>query len=327
MSQMKSTALMMGLLATLVLTSSAVLAVNVNVEVDKRIVAPGDSITISGMATDEDGNPGVYDYRASAIVPKHRNGGERIVICDSGKQTTAEDGKVSFECKIPTIEELEALGVENAAERQVIPVKGGIAVRDLEDNKSKRFHGKALIVNTDKLKEKLEASLEKLDAFISRAEQAMERCDNITARAEEAGAEHVIERCGQFQERLQESIEKAMSAKERINSAIDNMGNLSSFDFDNLGGVLHEFREGSGRFKFEVSDIRGFLEKTRGDLEKRVASEVREKAIQRANEIRENALERKAEMEKRIMELEGKRLEILQRSSDNSTEGTSGSSG
>ncbi|MBI4894724.1 MAG: hypothetical protein HY833_03240 [Candidatus Aenigmarchaeota archaeon] len=316
MRQMKSTALMMGLLATLVLTSSAVLAVNVDVEVDKRIVAPGDSITISGIVTDEDGNPGVYDYRAAAIVAKHRNGGERIVICDSEKQTTAEDGVVSFECKIPTIEELEALGVDNAAERQVIPIKGGIAVRDLEDNKSKRFHGKALIVNTDKLKERLNASLEKLDNFISRAEEAMERCDNITARAEEAGAEHIIERCGHFQERLQEGIDKAMSAKERINGALDNIGNLSSFDFDNLGGVLHEFREGSGKFKSEVSDIRGFLEKTRGDLEKRVTSEVREKAIQKANEIREKALEKRAEMERKMMEFDKKRIGINRSSDD-----------
>lgn len=316
MRQMKSAALMMGILATLVLTSSTVLAVNVEVEVDKRIVAPGESITISGIVTDEDGNPGVYDYRAAAVVPKQRDGGERIVICDSERQTTAEDGVVSFECKIPTIEELETLGVDNAAERQVIPIKGGIAVRDLEDNKSKRFHGKALIVNIDKLKEKLEASLEKLDAFISRAEEAMERCDNITARAEEAGAEHVIERCGQFQEKLQEGIDKAVSAKERINGALDNMGNLSSFDFDNLGGVLHKFREGSGMFKSEISDIRGFLEKTRADLEKRVASEVRDRAIQKANEIREKALERRAEMEKKLMELDNKRLRANESSDD-----------
>jgi hypothetical protein len=346
MRQMKSAALMMGLLATLVLTSSAVLAANVDVEIDKRIVAPGESITISGIVTDEDGNPGVYDYRAAAVVPKQRNGGERIVICDSGKQTTADDGKVSFECKVPTIKELETLGVDNAAKRQVIPIKGGIAVRDLNDNKSKRFHGKAMIVNTDNLKERLGASLEKLDGFISRAEEAMGRCDNITARAEEAGAEHIIERCGKFQEKLQEDIDKAMSAKERINGALGNISDLSSFDFEHLSGALHDFREGSGNFKSEISDIRGFLEKTRGDLEKKVAGEVRNRTIQKANEIREKALERKAEMEKRLMELDKKRIringgsvdldEIRHRtrglvnttvSDDASTEETSGSSG
>jgi len=300
MRQMQSIALM-GFLATLALTSASVLAIDIDVSVDKKTVKPGESITVFGNITN-DGNPGVYDYRAAVIVAKHRNGGDRIIICDSGRQTTGSDGMVSFECKIPTISELESMGVENAADRAVIPIKGGIAAIDPETNQSKRSHGKALIVNTGKFEQKFKDALTRLDNFIAHAQELMARCDNITTRAEEAGAEHVIERCANFQEKLQERIDRAMAAQERINNAIENLGNLSSVNFEDIGRGLVNFRDGARDFKIDVKDLKEFVDKSRADLERRVAKEIAEKTRERAKEIRKSVIEKREALKREILE-------------------------
>jgi seryl-tRNA synthetase len=259
--------------------------------------------------TDDEGNPGVFEYRVAAVVPGQRSGGERIVICDSEKQTTGPDGAVSFECAIPTIEELESMGVENAAERAVIPVKGGIAVRDPATNETEKEHGKALIVNTQKIQNKLEAALGRIDSFIAKSQELVERCDNITARAEEAGAENFVERCASFQEKIQEKIDDALQAQERINSALVGLGNLTSIDFEELRDGLLNFRDGARDFRVEVGDLREFAIKARADLEKRVAKEIAERTKERAKELREQIREREESLKERIRELRSARID------------------
>jgi hypothetical protein len=292
-----------GFLATLVLTSTSVLAVEINVSIDKHVVKPGDSITVSGTITDDNGNPGVFNYRATAIVAKHNNGGDRVIICDSGKQTTASDGAVSFECKIPTISELASMGVENAAERAVIPIKGGISAIDPETNESKKKHDKALILNTEKFEQKFKNALDRLDSFIAHAQELIARCDNITARAEEAGAERVIERCANFQEKMQKQIDKALAAQERINNAIKNLDSLNITEFENLGRGLVNFKDGTRDFKVEVKDIREFIEKSKADLERKVAKEIADRAREKAKEIRKSALEERKILEEKVREI------------------------
>ena len=56
MRSVKSATLLMGFLATLVLSSAAVLAVEVDAGVDKRLVAPGGTLTVTATVTDDDGN-------------------------------------------------------------------------------------------------------------------------------------------------------------------------------------------------------------------------------------------------------------------------------
>lgn len=306
----KSTALLMGLLATLVLSSSAVLALQVDATVDKNVVTFGDTIVVSGSITDDEGNPGSFDYRVAAIVAGKGHGGERVVICDSGRQTSGEDGTVSFDCKIPTVEEMQALGVENADVRAAIPLKGGIAAFDPDTNKTAKKSGKALIVNREKLEDRLENASTRIDHFIAKAEEAIARCDNITARAEEAGAERVIERCGQFQEKMREQIERALASQERINEALSNVGNLSGVDFDMFHRGLNDFREGSKMFRGEVGEVRDFVDKARADLERKVAKEIKDRAMERAKEIREQALEKERMLKDRIQELRRDKMEI-----------------
>ncbi len=309
MKYTKSTALLVGLVATMVLSSSAALALKVDATVDKNVVTFGDTIKVTGSITDDEGNPGAYDYRVAAIVAGKSDGGERVIICDSGRQTSGADGAVSFECEIPTLEEMQSLGVENAGDRFAIPLKGGIAAWDPATNESDKDSGKAVIVNKDHVQTKLEAALERIDAFIAKAEEGMARCDNITARAEEAGAEKVIERCGEFQKKMQENIEKALMAQERIQSALGNLEN-STYDFDELKESFHGFSEGSKAFRGEVKEVRDFVDKARADLERKVAKEIKEAAMERAKEIRKSALEKEKALKDRLKDLREDRLEI-----------------
>lgn len=303
---------LVGILATLVLTSSAAFAVQVDVEVDKRIVSPGGTLTVSGTVTDDEGNPGVFEYRVAAIAPGQRNGGERIIICDSDKQTTGDDGAVSFECEIPTIGELESLGVQSAGERSVIPIKGGISAKDAETGNETKKHGTALIVNTQKIQDKLEAMLERLDSFIAKSQELIAKCDNITARAEQAGADSVIDRCAAFQENMQMKIDSALGAQERINNAIANLDDPSTIDFRNLGSVLNSFRDGARDFRSDVGQLRNFVSVSRADLEKRVADEIVNRTRERAQDLRENIQEREDALRERISDVRQIRADRIQ---------------
>jgi len=309
MRSVQSTTLLLGFLATLVLSSAAVLAIEVDASVDKRIVTPGGTLTVTATVTDDDGNPGSFDYRIAVIAPGQRHGGERIIVCDSEKQSTNGASNVTFACSIPTLEGLQELGVKNAAERTVIPLKGGIAVIDPETNETEKEHGKALIVNTDKFKASYENALERLDGFIAKAQEAIAKCENITARAEEAGAEGVIERCASFTEKMQEKIDDAVDSQERINNALDNLGNLTSFDFDDLKGKLMNFRDGAGDFKIDLKDLRDFVGKARADLERRVAKEIVDAAKERAKEIRESMKEKRGLLDEKLREVKEDRMD------------------
>lgn len=293
-------------MTTLVLTSAIALAAKVDVNVDKRIVSPNSTLVISGTITDDNGTSGNFDYRIAVIGPGKRDGGERIIICDSGKQNTNGTSSISFNCQIPTLEGLQELGIENSAERAVIPLKGGVAVFDPATNKTEKEHAKALIVNTGKFQTRYENAIERLDGFIARAQELFLRCDNITARAEEAGAEKVIERCNKFQSKLQEQINKAAQAKERINNALSNLNNLTSFNFDNLKDSFVNFKDGARDFKIEVKDVKDFVEKARADLEKKVAKEIAEKTKERTKDLRENIVKEKERIKEKLNEIKEK---------------------
>ena len=283
----------MAFLTTMVLMSSAVLAAQIDVEVDTHAVLPGDSIMVTGVITDDDGNAGEFDYRVAAVVPSKRNGGERVIICDSDRQTTGTDGAVSFECEIPTLDELEALGVENAAERSAIPLKGGIVTKDPVTEEVTKKHGRAIIVNKDVLQEKLEAILERIDSFIAHAEESIAKCDDIIARAEEAGVETAIDRCGAFQEKMQGQIDKALDAQERVNNAISNLDDLSDVSFDEIRKSFTDFRKGAGEFKSDVKELRKFSDDSRSDLRKKIAGEISDRAKDRAAEVRAKIAEKR----------------------------------
>ena len=283
----------MAFLTTMVLMSSAVLAAQIDVEVDTHAVLPGDSIMVTGAITDDDGNAGEFDYRVAAVVPAKRNGGDRIIICDSERQTTGTDGAVSFECEIPTIDELEALGVENAADRSVIPLRGGIVTKDPVTDEVTKKHGRAIIVNKDILQDKLEAILERIDNFIAHAEEAIAKCDAIIERAEAAGAETAIDRCGAFQEKMQGQIDKALDAQERVNNAISNLDDLGDVSFDEIRDSFRGFREGAGEFKSDVRELRQFAVDSRSDLREKVRGEISDRAKARAAEVRANIAEKR----------------------------------
>jgi hypothetical protein len=303
----------MAFLTTMVLMSSAVFAAQIDVEIDQKVVAPGDTITVTGVITGDDGNAGEFDYRVAAVVPGQRNGGERIIVCDSERQTTA-DGAVSFECQIPTLEELEELGVVSASDRSVIPLRGGIVTMDPTTGEVTKKHGRALIVNTENFLEKFEAALERLDGFIEHAEEAMAKCDEITARAEEAGAENVIKRCAKFQEKMQEQIDTASNTKKRIQNAIDNLSDLEDFSFDGLKDSFVKFKHHSEDFKIEVREIRDVVHDNREDLNKRIAKEIADKAKDRADELRNQIKEREDAAEK-LRDVRAERIDKI-RSAD-----------
>jgi hypothetical protein len=316
---------LMGMLATLVLTSYAVFAdFDVDVSVDKRIVAPGGSIKIDakiiGEGNTSGNSSGEFEYRIAAVAPARAvNGSERVVICDSGKQTT-NSGNVSFVCDIPTLDELVEMGVSNAHERSVIPLKGGIAVMEVGTNETVKKHGKALIINTEKIKDKLENALARIDQFINKTQILIDRCDNITARAEEAGAENVIERCAKFQEKMQEKIDKALEAQERIQNILNNLNDPDSFDFDDLKGKLFSFSGHAKNFKVEVSDFGNFLAGARGELEKRVAKEISDRAREKADQMREEMKERQEKLRERIEEIKENRMNITESDEDENEE-------
>lgn len=308
---------LIGMLATLVLTSYAVLAdFNVDVSVDKRIVAPGGSINIDAKITSEGNSSGEFEYRIAAVAPARAvNGSGRVIICDSGKQTTSS-GNVSFECKIPTLDELVGLGVENAFERSVIPLKGGIAVMEVGSNKTVKKHGKALIINTEKIKFKLENALARIDQFINKTQQLIDRCDNITTRAEEAGAENVIERCTKFQEKMQEKIDHALDAQERIQNILSNLNDTDSLDFEGLRGKLFNFMGNTRNFKLEVNDFGNFIHGARGELEKRVAGEISNRTREKASELREEMMQKQEQLRERIQEMKNRRLNMTEDDKD-----------
>ncbi len=333
--RMVQSATLIGFLATLVLTSTAALAVELDASVDKRIVAPGGTLTVTASVTDDDGNAGNFDYRIAVIAPGRSDGGERIIVCDSGKLNTGGSANVSFDCQIPTLEGLQELGVDNAAERAVIPLRGGIAVRDPATNESEKEHGKALIINTDKFRVRFEEALTRIDAFISRAQELIARCDNITARAEEAGAERVIERCANFQEKVQEKIDKAVQAQERINNALAKLDDPSTLNFDDLKNAFVNFRNGARDFKVDTKDLREFVERSRADLEKRVTREIADQARERTKEIRENLKIEQRKLEDRLKELrknvidrkEGRTVATTETSESSGSSEPSGGSG
>lgn len=305
MVRVQSTALI-GFLVTLVLASTAVLAVNVTTSIDKNAVAPGGTLTVSGTITSDDGSPGNFDYRIAMVAPGKSDGGDRIIICDSKKQSTNGTSNVSLSCQIPTIEGLQQLGVENAANRFVIPLKGGIAVIDPAKNETVKKHVKSMIVNTEKLQTRLDNALDSLNAFIKRAEELGARCDNITAKAEEAGADNVVTRCANFQSKLNNQIERAANAKEKINDIIGRLNATSLLNFDNLKTSLTGFGEGAKNFKIETKDLREFVEKAKADLEKKVAKEIADRTKAKAAELRENFMKEKLKIQDRLKEIEKK---------------------
>lgn len=322
MKKVQSTALI-GFLVTLALSSTAVLAVQVDADVDKRIVALGGSLTVTATITDDNNTAGNFEYRIAVIGPGQKDGGERVVICDSQAQNTNGVANVSFVCNIPNITGLQELGIQNADDRFVIPLKGGVAVIDPATNETVKEHGKALIVNTGKISTRLDSVLDRINAFIDRAQNLITRCDNITARAEEAGAENVIERCTSFQERVQDKIDKALESKERINNLLSSLDN-TTFDIDNLKGSLFNFGNGLKDFRVDTGDIKGFLEGARADLEKRVAKEIVDRAKERAQQLRENLLRQKERIQERLAEIESK---VAERRSSSGASESSGEGG
>lgn len=316
-------AVLAGFLTTLMLTASVALAAQIDVSIDKRTVSPGGTITVTGTITSDDGEAGEFTYRVVAVAPGQRHGGEKVIVCDSGRQTTGADGAVSFECNIPTIAELEELGVENAADRSVIPIKGGIVARDSATNETAKKSGKALIINTDKFKEKFEAALERLDAFIGHAQDVIAKCENITARAEESGLTDTVERCGSVQEKMQEKIDDALAAQERIDNAISNIDDLGNFSFDRLKDSLVNFRRGGEDFRVDVRDLRRHVVDVKVDLERRAAREIADIAKDRAQEIRDRLREEQRQLEDRLKDLRDARAERISDAESSSSSGSS----
>lgn len=280
--------------------------ISINMQLDKRIVPAGGNLSLSGSITYENGTSGNFDYRIAVVAPGRKDGGDRIIVCDSAKKSTNGTANVSFLCQVPTIEGLQQMGIENAAERSVIPLKGGIAVLDTSTNKTAKKHGEALIVNSDKIRAKLESASDRLDAFINKSEELGSRCDNITARAAEAGAQNVVERCADFQMKLQNKIDSAVQAKDRINDALGSLGNLTSFNFRDLKDRLLNFGDGVKDFKIETGGLKDFVEKAKTDLEKKVSKEISNRTKERAAELREKIVKEKVKIEEKIKEIKKK---------------------
>lgn len=299
-----TTMALMGFLATLVLSTTAAFAVSVDVHVDKRIVPAGGTMTVSGTVTNDDGTPGVFDYRIAVVAPSRNDGGDRIIVCDSGKLNTNGSSNVSYTCSIPTIDGLQNLGVQNAADRAVIPLKGGIAVLDSSTNKTVKIHGEALIVNTDRIKSQLQTALDRIDTFINKSQLLASRCDNITAKAEQAGAQNVVEKCSDFQSKVQDKIDAAAQAKDRINTALANLDNATSLNFTDLGKRLFGFGLKADEFKIDTSQFRTFFDTAKADLEKKVTADIVNKTRERAMQLEEQLKEQRNQINEKLKEIQ-----------------------
>lgn len=305
MRKVQSTALF-GFLMTLVLSATAALAVNVQVSVDQKVAQPGDNVTITGTITHDGGAGGDFGYRVYAVAPSRPDGGERVIVCDSGRLNTSDSSGVSYTCQLPTIDGFQSLGLLNAADRAVIPLKVGVAAIDAADNSTGKDAKEVLVVNTQKIQDRLQNLEDNLDAFINRSQDVSLRCDNITATAEAVGADDVAQKCSDLQDRIDQRINETLAAKERIANAIANIGNLSTFDFGDLKDRLMGFSLGAGQFKVDAGELGQLLQTEKAKFEGAIARNIENQTMQRELEIRQKLADQRQQINDRIQTLNRK---------------------
>jgi len=164
-------------LATLVIPSA--FALQINVTTDKKVVFPGDNVTITASVKTDNGTAQVFDVRVAAVAPP------KVLVCDTNRTKTDANGTITFVCNIPTLQQLNASGVPAALTRAAIPIRGGIAVLDNATNQTIKKHtDRALILlNRDKWNAKANEIIARLNEVVNRSSDLAARCEEAVSKA------------------------------------------------------------------------------------------------------------------------------------------------
>ncbi|MBI4010030.1 MAG: hypothetical protein HY361_02440 [Candidatus Aenigmarchaeota archaeon] len=299
------------ILAFLLLVSN-VFALNITVSVDKHKVLLGESFTLSGKITNDDGTAGVFDYRAAVVAPK------RVIICDSNKTQTGSDGSFSLVCKTPTKEEADSLGIPAALNRAVIPLKAGVAVLDSAKNETVKRHTRAVLaVNPDKFKARVDAIISDTDNFSKKAEKILAECDKLIERAQRFNVTDVSDRCQALKDKLDGILQDIQNISAQAAQLRDNInaGNLDDFK-DGLSIIKDDLKE----LRNEIKSISERIRSIRWEALKEVREQVREIKKEVRGEIKETREETRKEIESKREDLKERIKQMRDRTEGSSNE-------
>ncbi len=217
--------------------------IKINVTTDKSVVAPGDTFTISGTIAMDNVTNATFQYRIAAVAPP------RVIVCDSGNLTTS--GSFSFSCTVPTLAQMNASNVSAINSRAVVPIRAGIAVKEVTTNSTaKRHGGKAILVTTDKYRTKMDDFVNKSAEAANRTAELASRCSEVSARVSVVNA--TGPNCTRIIAMRDLFAEKAQKARELRDNP---MGDMDAFKMN-----LEDMRE---KIKVLVEEIKNIQEGAR----------------------------------------------------------------
>ena len=268
-------ALLIAVLSFFIFVSPA-LALNITLSTDKTKVLMGENITLSGKITFDNGSATKFEYRAAIVAPKG------IVICDSKNSTTSSDGTFKLQCKLPTAEQADALGIPAALTRAIIPYLGGVSVKDPTEKELVKKHTRAIIAfNSDKLNNQLDEIIQNLDNFVNHAQRFVPESEKIAEHATRFNVTDVSDKFVEIQEKINDLITNANTLAEQARQLKANA----------TAGDIENFRESLKSLRDDLKDIRNNL--------KDVKDSIKVVNWDRLKEVKKNTEEIKQDIEKK----------------------------
>lgn len=272
---------LVGVLSFLILLPSA-FALNITVSTDKTKILMGDNITLTGKITFDNGTTTAFQYRAAVVAPK------RIIICDSNKTTTASDGTFTLNCKIPTADEANKLGIPAALTRSVIPYVTGVAVKDPVTNTTVKKHAKEIIAfNQDKLNRELDNIIQRVNEFINNSNRFLPECDAIAEKAMKFNITNVTSRCLEVQQKINDLITRATGISTQAQKL---KSNVTAEDVKNLRDALKTLNEDQKDLRSALRNVKDAINSIRWEKLKEIKksiTEIRQDIEKKREEIKD----------------------------------------
>lgn len=280
------------------LMMSPVFALNVSVSVDKTRVLLGESFTLTGKITHDNGLEAIFDYRAAVVAPKG------IIICDSNKTKTKADGTFQLVCQTPTKEKANSLGIPASLERSVISLRTGVAVRDPEKNVTIKRHTSAVLaVNPDKFKARVNELASHISNFVRSTNAIISECDKLIERSERFNVTTVSERCQAIKDKVNALVADANNISGQAKQLSEN---INASDLEDFKAGLSIIKDDMKSLRDNLKDMRDRIKEIRWENLKEVKREVRQSIKETRQEIKEEIKSKREDLRERIKQVRSK---------------------
>ncbi len=257
-------------------------ALNIEVETDKDRVSLGEDFKISGRVTSDDGMPGEFEIRVSAVAP------EKAIVCDSGRTKTDDDGRFTLNCKAPTQSRAITLGIDSAEGRTIIPLRAGVAVKDPANSEVVKKHAQpVLAINDDKFEKHIKAVSDDINRFVKASGATISECEKVAEKSGQPGFAEVVATCQITENHLRRAIEGARGVSDQIKKLSDDS---SSSEIEDVRDKLVLVRDVSKTVTHELKDaIELNLRARFRGIEREREAELRGRANEPGEDVQGNA--------------------------------------